>query len=117
MHTHLQHVHLRNFVPTQYRFRPECKIHGTWSPRGLVHHETDFADWASSDILSEGAVASISIRFAHASVSSQGDVWVKPFSATLPEFHALHSDRHSRAMAMKCDLLPIAVLPHLSPLV
>lgn len=75
----LQHVHLHNFVPTQYHFRPGCKLHGAWSPWGLVDEETtDFIEWASADIWSEGAVASFKIRSPCISDPSQGAIEVKP---------------------------------------
>ncbi|CAL5221840.1 g4099 [Coccomyxa viridis] len=71
--TQLQHVRLENFVPTQYRFGAECKIHGAWSAT-RDYCDSDFFNWAGCGIWHDQAVASIEIYHADASLLPHGSI-------------------------------------------
>ena len=76
--TRLQQVHLQNFVPSRYRFRAGCKLHGAW--RG--EDERALLRWAGSALWLEEAVTSIDVQHPYASFETQGGIGV--MSASCP---------------------------------
>ncbi len=81
-HIHLQHVHLQNFVPAQYRFRAGCKVHCVWVAIEDYADE-DFIQWAASEFWRGGPVASIGICHPHVSLKPRGDTLVSSVN-TMP---------------------------------
>ena len=73
-HTHLQHVHLANFAPTEYHFGDGCKVHGKWLD--TKKEFAKFADWAGAEIWYHAAVKSMTVQRPFASCRQPG--WVTP---------------------------------------
>ena len=108
-------MHLHNFAPAHYRFRPECKLHGSWSACDPINEEVELIEWASADIWLEEAVVSFKMRSPRISIASQGEVEVKPLNRCASENCGTQVDRHSKATAVTNKLEAVLMSAHPAP--